>query len=382
VPATVQKLVHVMKKYGPCACAAFKGAQVQAVVGARAPAKIVPGSDFSNGSIAFFMIGKYQDAIPFYRMEKILERYGLSVSRATLCNLAIGVGRAIGPLIERMWRDARASPVILMDETRLQVLKEHGRRPESQSFMWVTLGMDRGKKVILYHYHPTRAAEVPRKALEGYEGYLQTDGYGGYAAIPGVKHVFCFAHMRRKFVEAEKIGSGGTLAREGIAFFDKVFSIESTLRKRLDEGSLTEGQFLEKRAAQVGTVVTELKAWLSSASLSVAAQSKLGHAISYAADHLELAARFVEHLLLTPSTNAVENAIRPFVVGRKNWLFSDTPRGAHASAGIYSIIETAKANGRDPQKYLEWLFDALPLAQTDADWEALLPYGPGPTATG
>ncbi len=83
-----------------------------------------------------------------------------------------------------------------------------------------------------------------------------------------------------------------------------------------------------------------------------------------------------------PSTNAVENAIRPFVVERKNWLFSDTPRGAHASAGIYSIIETAKANGLDPQKYFEWLFDALPLAQTDADWEALMPYGPGPTATG
>jgi hypothetical protein len=152
------------------------------------------------------MIGKYQDAIPFYRMEKILERYELQVSRATLCNLAIGVGRALSPLIERMWQDARAAPVILMDETRLQVLKEKGRSPESQSFMWVTLGMDREKKVILYHYHPTRSGDVLRKALEGYRGYLQTDGYGGYNAIPGVKYVFCFAHMRRKFVEAEKIG--------------------------------------------------------------------------------------------------------------------------------------------------------------------------------
>jgi transposase len=181
--------------------------------------------------------------------------------------------------------------------------------------------------------------------------------------------------MRRKFMEAEKIGSGGALAKEGIAHFDKIFSIEAALRKRFEEGSLTERQFLEKRAAQVGTTVMELRAWLSAASLSVAAQSKLGHAISYAVDHLDLAARFVEHVLLTPSTNGVENAIRPFVVGRKNWLFSDTPRGAHASAGIYSIIETAKANGMEPLKYLERLFDALPFAKTDADWAALMPYG-------
>jgi transposase len=285
------------------------------------------------------------------------------------------VGRAIGFLIERMWRDARSSPVILMDETRVQVLKEPGERPKSQSFMWVTLGIIENRKILLYHYHPTRSGDVPRKALEGYEGCLQTDGYGGYHAIPGVKHVFCFAHKRRKFIEAEKIGSGGTLAKEGIAFCDKIFSLEATLRKRLKEGVPTECQFLEKRVAQAEKTITEFKVWLSSASLAVAAQTKLGHAVSYAGYHLDQAARFVDHALLKPSRNDVENAIRPFVIGRKNWLFSDTPRGAHASAGIYSIIETAKANGLDATKYLARLFDAIPLARTEADWEALMPYG-------
>jgi len=384
VPAHFIKIVHVRHKYGPCTCEEFEKSDTAPILLAPPPAKIIPGGDFSNRTTAFFMTAKYTDAIPFYRMSKVLERYGLLVSRATLSNQAISVGRAIGPLIDLMNRDLMNSPVLLMDETTVQVLDEPDKENTSLSYMWVQRGFHDEKPIHRFAYHHSRSGDFADAMLSGFKGYfLQTDGYKGYNRFHDAKHpsyrsdlvhVGCFAHIRRKFVEAWEVAGKTGIAHEAIKFIANLYEVERSLRKQLDEKAIDESTFLSRRKRKVEPYLSDLRMWLSRNSLTVAPQSKLGMAISYALVEFPLASRYIDHPLLTPDTNAVENAIRPFVIGRKNWLFSGSPRGAHASAGIYSLIETAKKNGHDPYFYLCCIFDRLPLCKTEEDYEKLLPY--------
>ena len=382
IPAHVVERVHVIKKYGPCRCEAFATSESPTIIAAAGPAKIIPGSDFTNRTTAFFITGKYADAIPFYRMEKMLARDGLIVSRATLCNQAIAVGRAIGDLIAAMGRDIRTSPVVLMDETTVQVLKDERGPPGRKSYMWLSRGYRDRRPIHLFRYHATRSGEFATTLLEGFQGYLQTDGYSGYNRVgesPGIVHVGCFAHIRRKFHEAYETAGKTGIASEALEIIRRLYAAESECRSRLEGGAIDAVTFIESRRGRIEPIVTELHDWLARGNRSVAPQSALGKAIVYAVGQIDRASRFLEHELLTPDTNAAENAIRPFVIGRKNWLFSGSPLGAHASAAIYSLIETAKANGHEPFGYLGYLFDRLPLCSTGEEREALLPYRLSPS---
>ena len=384
VPAHFVKVVHIRHKYGPCACKGFEESETAPIRIAPGPAKIIPGSDFSNRTTAFFMTAKYADAIPFYRMAKILMRYGLVMTRATLSNQAIAVGRAISPLIDLMNRDLMSSPVLLMDETTVQVLKESGKDNTSKSYMWVQRGYNNGKPIHRFAYHHSRSGSFAENLLTGFKGfYLQTDGYKGYDRFHNEEHpsyrtdlvhVGCFAHVRRKFVEAWEVAGKTGIAQEAIEYIAKLYEVERDLRKQLEQKTIDEGTFLSRRKTRVEPYLSAFDAWLTQKSLAVAPQSKLGMAISYALVEFPLASRYIDHPLLTPDTNTVENAIRPFVIGRKNWLFSGSPRGAHASAGIYSLVETAKANGHDPYFYLCFIFNQLPLCKKEEDLAKLLPY--------
>lgn len=383
VPAHVVKIVHVRKKYGRCTCDAFQSAGKPEVIAAPAPAKIVPGSDFTNRTIAFFLTAKYQDAIPFYRMEKMLRRSGLIVSRAGLCKLAVSAGRAIGDLIEMMNRDIAKSSVMLMDETTVQVLKNGTEPPGKKSYMWAAVGFLDGKPIHRFAYHGSRSGSFADELVNGFSGYLQTDGYAGYdhlAGRPGLVHVGCFAHIRRKFVEAWETAGRTGPAKEAVDLIAKIYAAEADLRGKFESERINAGQFKTLRAVAMAPLFEALRAWLMDKGYAVAPQSKLGMAISYAQKVFDRAIRFVDHPLLTPDTNRVENAIRPFVVGRKNWLFSGSPGGAHASAGLYSLIETAKANGHEPYAYLCHLFDALSKCSTDSERDALLPYRLSPSS--
>jgi len=383
VPAHVVERVHIMKKYGPCTCELFKASLGPKIIAAAGPAKIIKGSDFTNRTTAFFMTAKYADAIPFYRMEKMLARDGLIVSRAALCNQAVAVGRAIGDLIEAMGRDILQSPVILMDETTVQVLKDERGPPGRKSYMWLSRGYSDRKPIHLFRYHETRSGEFAASLLEGFSGYLQTDGYSGYNRIgesPGIVHVGCFAHIRRKFREAWETAGKTGIASEALEIIRRLYAVESECRSRLDAKTIDSAAFVEERRVRIEPIVAEFRDWLDRGTRAVAPQSALGKAIAYAVGQLDRASRFLEHELLTPDTNAAENAIRPFVIGRKNWLFSGSPLGAHASAGIYSLIETAKANGHDPFHYLAYVFDQLPLCKTSEERESLLPYRLSPSS--
>ncbi len=383
IPAKAVVDVHVMKKYGPCPCKDCQGTECSPVIQATGPAKIVPGSRFSNGTIAFFLTSKFVDAQPFYRMEGILSRWGVETGRSTLCSLAISAGRAIGDLVQAIRDDIKASPVIGMDETTVQVLHETNRSAQSKSYMWVASGFKDGKRLIFFHYHPTRSGNVAADFLKGYSGYLQTDGYSGYSRIgdsPGIVHVGCMAHIRRKFYDADKTSGGTGEAADMLAMIAGFYHEEQRLRTRYEHNELDEFSFLVERKRVQTPRLLAMRDWLISRNTSVAPMSGLGKAISYALGQWDHALHYLDHVRLTPDNNAVENAIRPFVVGRKNWLFSNTPSGAHTSAGLYSLIETAKASGHEPYKYLCYLFDALPLAKTLEEKLRLLPYRLDPSS--
>jgi len=377
IPAKAVIDVHVMKKYGPCPCKACQGTEKAPILQAPGPAKIVPGSRFSNGTIAFFLTSKFIDAQPFYRMESILARWGVDTVRSTLCSLAMSAGRAVSDLVQAIRDDIKASPVIGMDETTVQVLHETNRSAQSKSYMWVATGFKEKKRLVFFHYHPTRAGNVAAEFLKGYSGYLQTDGYSGYARVgdsPGIVHVGCMAHIRRKFFDADKVANGTGEAADMLAMIAAFYHEEHVLRSRYELHELDEASFLAERQRLQKPRLQHMYEWLVTRSRRVAPMGSLGKAIFYALGQWQFMTRYLDHSLLTPDNNAVENAIRPFVVGRKNWLFSNTPSGAHASAGLYSLIETAKANGHEPYKYLCHIFDMIPKAKTFEEKLALLPY--------
>jgi transposase len=376
IPAKVIVNRYIMKKYGPCECKDCQSPVIQA----SGPVKFIPGSRFSNNTLAFFLSSKFVDAQPFYRMEHILSRFGIETPRATLCGLAIRAGRGLGDLIEAMKEDIKASHVLLMDETVVQVLHDTNSTPQSKHFMWVTEGFSEGKPIIFFHYHPSRSKEIPLRLLKDYEGYLQTDGYSGYdeaGSFPGIRHVGCLAHVRRKFIEAQKLGSKE--ASIFISMIAELYEKEAELRKSYKEGVLDPASFLSLRRKEQTPRLTSMHSWLMAHAGVSPPTLAFGKAVSYALSQWEKITHYLDHELLTPDTNRVENAIRPFVIGRKNWLFSNTPLGAHASASVYSIIETAKANGHELYHYLCYLFNELPKAKSLEEKLRLLPYKIAPT---
>jgi len=258
------------------------------------------------------------------------------------------------------------------------VIREEGRDYTQKSYMWLCRGGPPDKIVVLYEYRETRAGENAKKLLEGFTGYLQTDGYEGYdyavKDMPQIIQVGCFAHARRKFFEAAKISEQGGSAKEGIEYIRRLYEIERELRNQKEEKKKTLEEFLTERKAQAGPVLTDFKTWLLNNVDEVPPSCLLGKAIGYTLGQWDKMIRYLESPYLTPDNNACENAIRPFVLGRKNWIFHQTPEGAESACGMYSLIETAKQNGIVPLHYLTALFKKAPLASSPEDWEKLLPW--------
>ena len=286
------------------------------------------------------------------------------------------------PVTDLLLERIRAEGYVLADETPFQVLKEKGKRAQSLSYLWALRGEDPDHPLLYYEYAPTRSGEVARRLLAGFEGFLQTDGYAGYdgfEGVPGVVHVGCFAHARRKFDEALR-GQGKQKGRrtnksakervadQGLTRINALFRTERSYAAASPE----ERQRL--RQEKLAPRLEELRAWATAAKDRVPPTSLTGKAIDYLDTQWPKLVRVLEDGRLELSTNAVERAIRPFVIGRKAWLFADTPSGATASARLYSLVETAKANGVDPSRYLETIFTRLPAANSRADYEALLPW--------
>ena len=372
IPPQIRVIRTVRPKYACHDCEGSGDESHPAVRIAPMPPAIIDKGIATAGLLAYIVASKFCDSLPLYRQEKQFARIGVELSRRTMADWMIAASTACAPLMRVLERRLRSGPLLQVDETTVQVMDEPGRDNTSLSYMWVARGGAPGAPVILYHYAPSRGVEVARQMLGDFEGYLQTDGYEVYDRLcegaPKVIHTGCWAHVRRKFFEAQKNSKKGGSAEVALSAIGKLYVAEAQ-RKVLRDLH----QFATERRRLVEPVLQDFHAWLQRRATQVPPETLLGKAVSYSLAQWPKLLRYLDHPAMTPDTNACENAIRPFVVGRKNWLFSGSPRGAAASASLYSIIETAKANGHEPYWYLRGLFEKIPLAHTDEEILDLLP---------
>lgn len=366
IPLQMYVIRHVRPRYA-CACGA------SSPVIAALPAQPIPKSNAAPGLLAMLFTTKYVDGTPLHRFEKVLQRHGVDIPRQTLARWVIQGSELLQSLVNLMRDQLFAYDIVYCDETVVQVLKEPDKSAQSQSYMWVQTGGPPERPVVLFDYDPSRSGRVATRLLDGFSGYLMSDGYDGYnaaARAASVHHLACWAHARRRFIEAQRVQPKGKTGKAdvGVNYIAKLYAIEKSLH----------GCSLQTRTAtrqeKSSVVLSELRAWLDKSLAGVPPQSKLGDAMRYLDKYWTRLVRYTERGDLPLDNNRAENAIRPFVIGRKNWLFADTPKGASASAVIYSLVETAKANGHEPYAYLRHVLTALPKASSVEDVEQLLPW--------
>jgi hypothetical protein len=281
----------------------------------------------------------------------------------------IKVSDQLVPLYNLLQGKLLSKTYLQMDETTVQVLKEDGKKATSKSYMWVRHAPGE-QPILLFDYAPRRSGSIPMELLEGFKGYLQVDGYDGYSSACEqykLDRLGCWDHCRRKFFEASKTSNGKGIGKKGIDRIKKLYKIEDKIRHFLPE------EKKKIRQEKSLPILEEFKNWIDELQGKITPKSRAGKAIRYACNEWKYLVRYVEEGSLNISNAWVENAIRPFCVGRKNWLFSASVNGAKASAMYYSLIETAKMNGLDPFDYLNRMLDKLPHAETVDDFERLLP---------
>lgn len=373
IPEQVWVERHIRPEYACHYCEGSGDEERPAVRIAPVPKTILPRSIASVSLIAFILINKFVDHLPFYRQEKRFERIGIDISRQDMSNWTMAVAKVVEPLIDRFRELIRAGPFVQIDETPVQVLREPERKNTSKSYMWLARGGPPETPVTLYHYTPTRSAEYPRELLARFSGYMQADAYRVYqrleAECADIVRVGCFAHVRRKFHDAAQASKKSGAAHEGIKHIAALYRIERALRAE----NLPDEEFVRKRRELAEPVLERFHKWLVEKQQSVVPSTLLGKAVTYALSEWEALIRYLDHAYITPDNNAAERGIRPFVLGRRNWLFAGSPRGANASCTIYSLIETAKEYGLDPFAYLHYVFARAPHVSSDEDWDALLP---------
>lgn len=358
VPAQVSVVKHIRYIY---ACRHCEREEIKTpIITAPMPEPVLPGSLASPSAIAYTMAQKYVEGMPLYRQEAALARLGVELSRQTLANWMIqGSERWLSPLYERMHKYLLRQDILHADETTLQVLREPGRSPTSKSYLWLYRSSREGPGIVLYDYQSTRASKHPSRFLAGFKGYLHVDGYAGYNGLLHITLVGCWAHARRKFDEALKAlptdkRNAEVAARQGLKFCNRLFDIEREIKE------LSAKERYKIRLEKSRPIVDSFYAWLKYQKPRVLPKSAFGEAISYCLNQRDRLVAFLTDGRLELDNNLSERSIKPFVIGRKNWLFANTPKGAKASATIYSIVETAKENGLNPFAYLKYLFEQLP----------------------
>jgi transposase len=373
IPEQIYVERHIRPKYACHHCEGSEDEDKPPVRIAPTPPAVIPGSITTVGLLAFIIVKKFVDHMPFYRQEKRFEQLGIHIPRQDMSNWVVAVGRMLSPLVELFRDRIRAGPIVNMDETRLQVLNEEGRANTTESRMWLSRGGDPKAPLCHYAYHPRRDAEHPREFLADCTLFLQTDAYEVYDRIaaeePGITLVGCWAHARRKFHDAQKASKKAGAATEGLSYVRKLYKIEKELRAL----QLSDQEFAEKRRSQAEPVLEAFKTWLDKKAEQVVPSSLVGKAVAYTLNEWGKLIRYLDHADLTPDNNSAENAIRPFVVGRKNFLFSGSPDGATSSCNLFSIIETAKQNSMNPYAYLYYILSRFPEIRETQNWESLQP---------
>lgn len=365
IPAKVQVIQTVRKKYACQSCD-------QGIKTAPPPASLLPKAIASANTMAYIITAKYADALPLYRLSGILKRHQVELSRQTLSASVLATAAKLEPLVEFLRLQLYEAQVLHMDETRVQVLNEPDKSAKSRSYMWVQRGGPPGRPVIHFTYDPGRSTAVPDRLLHGFKGVLMSDGYKPYRKVAAAKqlvHLCCWAHARRYFMEAKKAQPKGKTGRadKALQMIAKLYAVE---KRESHSDAATRHHTRQQHSVPV---LQQLKTWLEKTQQQVPPKGAIGKAVNYALEYWPELSKYTEHGSWPIDNNAAENAIRPFVIGRKNWLFSNSQKGATASANLYSLIETAKANDREPYRYLCWLLNKLPATDSN-DIHKLAPW--------
>ena len=328
----------------------------------------------SAGTVAWVMYQKFCNSLPYCRQEKDWKQYGAAITRATLANWVIRNSEAFfRPMYEYFHRKLLERNFVMADETPLQVLHEEGRRAQTKSYMWLfRSGEDGGIPIILYKYSPTRAGDNAVEFLQEFNGYLMCDGYSGYNKVSNAKRTACWAHIRRYLTDAIPKGKQLDYTQpsvQGMMYINQLFHLEDIIKAKHSSFDAIKKARLEKEKP----IVEGFLSWLDKQ--NPVKGSRMDKAVTYILNRRDYLMTYLEDGRCSFSNNLSENAIRPFTVGRKNWLFCDTPHGAQASAIVYTMVEMAKANGVNVYHYLTYLLEKLPDdSMSDNELDQLAPW--------
>jgi transposase len=373
IPAQVKVIEHIRPKYSCRHCE--QHATKVGIKQAPVPASPIPKSFATASLLSQIITSKYQYGLPLYRQENLFKEYGIPLSRQTMSSWLMKCADLLKPLYDKLHQHLLQQRVIQADETTLKVIESD----KTKCYMWLyCTGTDSPDSnytdtpnIVLYDFHESRASQCAIDFLQGHSGYLQVDGYQGYESTQATL-AGCWAHARRKFKEAD-IAQGKGKPKAGkatwaMSHIKKLYRIEALIKDK----SPAEKQAY--RLEHATPLLEEYKTWLDKSILQVPPKSALGKAIAYSLNQWPKLTRYLEDGHLNIDNNRAERAVKPFVIGRKNWLFSNTTSGAHASSILYSIVETAKANNLVPFDYLHHVLKALSERDQQAEMEDLLPW--------
>ena len=368
IPAQMYVVEHARKKYACKHCQ--EGVKIS-----NPPPQPIPKCQADASMLSHITISKFLDSLPLYRQERILKRSGVELNRSTLANWVHKSAVVLSPLVKIMRDKIIEHDISFSDETPVQVLKEKNRRPEQKSYMWVFLGGEESKRSIIYQYHPTRSATIPETFFDGFKGYLHVDGYPGYNRLCSeeIIKVSCWAHVRRYFVDIIKSNSKlktGSLAAEAVGMIKALYKIEREAKDR----QYTPIQRHALRQQESKPILFKFKQWLDEKQMAAPRSSQIYKAIHYALNHWSSLLTYLQDGRLEMDNNETERWIKAFVIGRKNWLFYDSPTGAWAGAIHYSLIQTCKYHQLDPFLWMRYALNEMPRARTRDEIEILLPY--------
>ena len=365
IPAKIRVIRHKRLKYA-CPCCD------KHIVTADKPKQPIEKSIASPGLLACIAVQKYADALPLYRQSEMFKRIGIELDRTNMANWMVKCGTLVQPLVNLLIDHLHQQACIHMDETTLQVLEEPGKSAQSRSYMWVMTHTG-AQAACVFHYADNRGQRVPLELLSADNTAIMVDGYEWYQKACddyNITRLGCWAHARRKFREAQdqqKKGKAGK-ADQALTYIQKLYTLEKALRDKPPD------ERYRARQSQAKPILEKLKTWADNSLQTVAPKTKIGVALVYLHNQWDRLAAYVEDGNYPIDNNAAERAIRPFAIGRKNWMFSKSQAGAKASANLYSLLETAKLNELNIYDYLQHVFKELPNAKTVEKIETMLPW--------
>lgn len=378
IPAKLIVEEHVMYSYACKSCESE--AEKSNIVSAEAPKTVFYNSMASNELVAHTICLKYHHALPLYRQESYFNMMGATLSRQTLCNWTMAAARVLEPIYNHMKEDLLTRDYVHADETTLKVINDDGKDSKSKKYMWLYMSETGGRPVILYDYQSTRSSSCPKNFLKDYKGYLQTDGYSGYNSVSEAKRIYCLAHIRRKFheiiINLNEEALKESKALIGFNYCEQIYNLEKELRSNYSSMPDYYDIRYKERNNKLAPILNNFIDYINKEILFALPRSPLGKALDYAKKHVPSLKSVLLDGRLEIDNNAAEREIKPFVLGRKNFLFANTAKGATASSYLYSIVETAKANKLVIEKYLVYLFDNLiNIDTTDSEsLENLMPW--------